>query len=53
MRASMGGVTGIDLVAALSIGRSLGYDIEALAELLPFGEAGMILALNKPEDEEA
>ncbi|MFZ1415829.1 MAG: hypothetical protein WAS73_14815 [Defluviicoccus sp.] len=39
-------VIGIDLTAALSLGAALGYDVHALAELLPAAEAGLVTALN-------
>lgn len=35
-------VTGIDLAAALKLGEACGYDLAALAELLPAGEAGLL-----------
>ncbi|QLH40892.1 MAG: hypothetical protein HWD60_03100 [Defluviicoccus sp.] len=39
-------VLGLDLSAALNLGTALGYDRQALAELLPAGEAGLVTALN-------
>jgi hypothetical protein len=41
-----GAVIGIDLVAALRLGEALGHDLQALAELLPAGEAGLVKAMN-------
>ncbi len=35
-------VTGIDLAAALKLAEACGYDLAALAELLPAGEAGLL-----------
>ena len=40
------GVSGLDLSAAFACGRALGYDLTALAELLPAAEAGMVAAIN-------
>jgi hypothetical protein len=40
-------VIGLDLAAALRIGEALGHDLQALAELLPAGEAGLVKALNE------
>jgi hypothetical protein len=42
-----GAVLGLDLTAALSFGTALAYDAQALAELLPAGEAGLVAALNQ------
>jgi hypothetical protein len=39
-------VIGLDLVAAMSLANALGYDVRAVAELLPAAEAGLITALN-------
>ena len=39
-------VLGLDLAAALSLGCALGYDMGALAELLPAAEAGLVAAIN-------
>jgi hypothetical protein len=47
LRAIPGAVVGLDFSAALAIGVALGYDVTALAELLPAGEAGMIAAINE------
>jgi hypothetical protein len=41
-----GGVSGLDFAAAFACGRALGYDLAALAELLPTAEAGMVAAIN-------
>ena len=41
-----GGVSGLDFTAAFACGRALGYDLAALAELLPAAEAGMVAAVN-------
>jgi hypothetical protein len=45
--APIGGVSGLDFAAAFACGRALGYDLAALAELLPAAEAGMVAALNE------
>ncbi len=45
--AGMGGVIGLDLGAALRMAEALGYDRRWAAELLPYGEAGLVAALNK------
>jgi hypothetical protein len=42
-----GSIIGIDLDAALSIGAALGYECIAVAELMPAGEAGLVVALNE------
>lgn len=39
-------VLGLDLATALSLGSALGYDLGALAELLPAAEAGLVAAIN-------
>jgi hypothetical protein len=44
--APVGGVSGLDFTAAFACGRALGYDLVALAELLPAAEAGMVAAIN-------
>jgi hypothetical protein len=41
-----GGMAGIDFAAAFACGQALGYDLTALAELLPAAEAGMVTAIN-------
>ena len=41
-----GGVSGLDFAAAFACGQALGYDLVALAELLPAAEAGMVAAIN-------
>lgn len=46
LRIAPGAVIGIDLVAALRLGEILGHDLQALAELLPAGEAGLVKAMN-------
>lgn len=48
----LGGVTGIDLGAALSLAEALGYDRRAMALLLPAGESGLVAALNKREEDD-
>ena len=45
--APMGGVSGLDFTAAFACGQALGYDLAALAELLPAVEAGMVAELNE------
>lgn len=47
----MGGVAGVDMTAALTIADRLGYDQVAAARLLPDGEAGLVVALNKRGDD--
>jgi hypothetical protein len=47
LRIAPGAVIGLDLAAALPIGEALGHDLQALAELLPAGEAGLVKALNE------
>ncbi len=47
LRIAPGAVVGIDFAAALRLGEALGYDVHALAELLPAGEAGLVKALNE------
>ena len=42
----MGGVSGLDFTAAFACAHALGYDLGALAELLPAAEAGMVTAIN-------
>lgn len=39
-------VIGLDLSAAIALATTLGYDIRAVAELLPAAEAGLVAALN-------
>lgn len=41
------GVVGIDMPAALQMARALGYDQTAMAILLPYGERGLVKALNE------
>jgi hypothetical protein len=41
-----GGVIGLDFAAAFACAHALGYDLAALAELLPAAEAGMVAAIN-------
>jgi hypothetical protein len=43
----MGGVAGIDMTAALKMAEAMGYDLRIAAELLPYGERGLVAALNK------
>ena len=38
---------GIDLAAAIALATALGYEIAAIAELLPAAEAGLVTALNE------
>ena len=40
-------VIGIDMTAAMAIGAALGHDVQALAELLPAAEAGLVAAFNR------
>jgi hypothetical protein len=40
-------VIGIDFGAAFAIGQALGYDLLALTELLPAGEARLAAAINE------
>lgn len=48
----MGGIAGVDLGVALDLARAIGYDVRAMAELLPAAERGLVRALNrKPDDE--
>ncbi|GER08861.1 hypothetical protein GCM10007972_24850 [Iodidimonas muriae] len=47
LRLAPGAVIGIDLTVALSLGAAFGYDLHALAELLPAGEAGLVRTLNE------
>lgn len=42
-----GGVLGVDMLAALEMARSLGYDMKEMAILLPWAELGLVNALNK------
>lgn len=43
IRGGIGGVvTGIDMAAALKLAEACGYDLRALSELLPAGEAGLL-----------
>jgi hypothetical protein len=43
----MGGAIGLDLAAALRIAEIIGADLEAMVELLPAAEAGMVAGLAK------
>jgi hypothetical protein len=43
--APSGHVLGIDIDAALRLGAARGYDLEALSELFPAAEAGLVEAL--------
>jgi hypothetical protein len=47
LRAVPGAAIGLDLAACLRVGRALGYDESALAELLPAAETGLIEGLNR------
>jgi hypothetical protein len=47
LRAVPGAAIGLDLGAGLRLGESLGYDLAALAELLPAAETGLIEGLNR------
>lgn len=47
----MGGVAGLDMTAVLATARTLGYDERAMAQLVPFGEAGLVKALNRRDEE--
>jgi len=47
LRVVPGAAIGLDLGAGIRLGESLGYDLAALAELLPAGEAGLIEGLNR------
>ena len=44
-------VIGLDMGAAIKIGEALGYDVPALAELLPSCESGMVSAINAKVNE--
>ena len=46
-----GRIIGLDLTAAMMIGNAKGYDVGALADLLPAIEAGLVCALRKHEEE--
>ena len=47
----MGGVIGLDLPAVLKLGEAHGFDREAMAWLLPHGEAGIVeAAVQRAED---
>jgi hypothetical protein len=47
LRMLPGAVVGLDLGVALAVGAAAGYDVAALAELLPAGEAGLVGAMNE------
>lgn len=47
LRTAQFGITGLDMEAAMRVGEALGYDIHALAELLPVCEAGLVTAINQ------
>ncbi|WP_316979962.1 DUF7697 family protein [Shumkonia mesophila] len=48
LRVTAGGaVIGLDMAAALAMAGALGLDGVAMAELLPYGEAGMVRAMNR------
>jgi hypothetical protein len=40
-------VIGFDLAAAIALATALGYEVAAIAELLPAAEAALITALNE------
>lgn len=43
----MGGVAGLDFAACFEVAGALGYDLAALAELLPAAEEGLLAAAAK------
>lgn len=45
--AGMGGIVGIDMGAALAMAQAMGYDVEEMAELLPWAEQGILKAFTK------
>jgi hypothetical protein len=47
IRSVPGAVIGIDFGAPFAVDHALGYNLVALAELLPAGEAGLAAALNE------
>ena len=47
LRVAQFGIAGIDMDAALKVGEALGYDLHALAELLPSCESGLVTAINQ------
>ena len=47
----MGVVAGLDMTAVLATARALGYDERAMALLVPFGEAGLVKAVNRRDEE--
>ena len=47
----MGTVLGFDLPAVLELARLQGHDLEALAVLLPYIEAGLVTAANRKSDD--
>lgn len=50
LRAGPSGPFALDLPALLQIGAASGYDVAALVELLPAGEAGMAAAMAERAD---
>jgi hypothetical protein len=48
--APSGHIIGINIDAALSLASACGYDLPALSELLPAGEAGLVDALRVDAD---
>jgi len=47
----MGVVYGFEMTAVLAMARTLGYDERAMALLVPYGEAGLVRALNRRDEE--
>lgn len=47
LRLAPGAAIGLDLGACLAIGAALGYDVVALAELLPAAEVGLVTGLGQ------
>jgi hypothetical protein len=52
IRAGMGGPTGLDFNAVFAMADALGYARTGVAELIPAGEAGMLLGYAKLAREE-
>ncbi|TAN68616.1 MAG: hypothetical protein EPN20_06400 [Magnetospirillum sp.] len=53
LRVAGSAITGLDLAACLSLGAALGYDSRAMAELLPFAEAGLVEGLASQHTDES
>jgi hypothetical protein len=51
--AGMGGVVGIDLMAVLTVAEAIGYDLRAMALLVPAVEAGMVTGYRKLDEQTA